>query len=63
MYLHAARLKSVKKGFEESMEVCDKTVPVILICVFENVIKGSKRMLSKLTPKYTALYGRQYLLR
>lgn len=62
MYLCAARLKSVKKGFEESMEVCDKTA-VILICVFENVIKGSERMLSKITPEYTALYGRQYLLR
>lgn len=40
----------MKKGFEESMEVCDKTVPVILIGVFENVIKGSESMLSKLTP-------------
>lgn len=60
MYLCGARLKSMKKGAEKkSVEVSvTRLCLMILICLFERVVKGKEWMLLKLTPRLH-FYARQ----
>ena len=52
VYLCGARLKSMKKGFEKSVEVFVTSLCLmILFCLFENAVKGREgRVFLELTP-------------